>query len=1076
MKKIFLLFALSILSVQVNAQLSGCNSAQNICTNPNFQFVGVSGTGLPSTLTISNPGTNPQTGNGANPSATPNSGCLLTNGPGPQWLILTVSTAGNLGFTFGDPNSPNPQVGFYDWAMWPYTPSTCNNIFNNTLPPVSCNWNASSSGGTGMGTPPSGGVPGNYQPSFPVTPGQQFLILISNYSGVNTLVSFTSTGTASLTCGLNLGLCSGQSYTVSPIGFVPLTNPSFTLMPGNLSNTTGSFVVSPTVTTTYTLSGTGTNAQGTVVAQTSTTSVNVSPQPSAAISLTQTTCYNDSNAVNVNITYTPTPSGAVSYTVNWSPVPPGVTTGTQTFVNGQIPAGLYNTTVTSAGGCSTTASFSINPQPTPALLNFQPFNTNHTITCFQPSITVTALVATNNYTWNNNIIAPIMGTNAVVFTNTMVGTWTVTAEHPTSHCVSTKTITVGADLSTPTSSISPPFQNITCSLSSVQTVTIVASPSVNILNEVYAPQGGTFSASSYTTIYYPGGVGIYTTASINSNNGCAVYHTFTVTSNQSFPTYSVSSPDSYTLGCTTKSVATVNIVNPQGGGGGAASYTILAPGSSAPGGLLSTSTTYTMNNPGTYTVIVRDNVSFCETSTPISIISNTLPPNIDVDTLTGNYILNCFDPDVVLYGKSLTPGVSFQWNFPFLPGTKASDSLTVNSLTATPNNSVVGVFTLQVTNTSSTCKSTSMVTVYQNLYKPTALIAGLKQLTCNTKTITLNNQSSSNVPTGSIFQTGKPVTGYRWEGPSPQEPLMISTSYIAGVPGDYTLTVMDQNNGCKTTTVYPVADGKVYPSIKGIDDTLSCGAISGLIGVNILNFKPTEVVYKWRALSVITSTTGDATKQFFPVTEPGKYAVEVTNIANGCALTTTAQLLTDSVNAAFDSNPVSGYAPLDVVFYNNSATTSGDGKGIEALWNFGNGKDTATNASNLSPSTTYSIAGTYTVILYVNKGKCLDSTMRIIKVEIPSELTIPNIFSPNGDGANDVFFLKTSSLSSISISIYDRWGHVVYQLDSSNGNVAWDGKNQYGKDCAEGVYFYMIKSTGKDGKDYDKKGTITLVR
>src|SRR5690606_32431411 len=194
----------------------------------------------------------------------------------------------------GDPSSPNPQVGLYDWAMWPYTPSTCNNIFNNTLPPVSCNWNASATGGTGMGPVPAGGQPGNYQPSIPVTPGMQFLILISNYSGVNTLVSFTSTGTASLTCGLNLGICSGQSYTVSPIGFVPTTNANYTLMPGNQTNTTGSFVVTSTVSTMYTVYGVGTDAQGTVVAQTSTTNVTVDPQPIAVASVTQATCTKDS--------------------------------------------------------------------------------------------------------------------------------------------------------------------------------------------------------------------------------------------------------------------------------------------------------------------------------------------------------------------------------------------------------------------------------------------------------------------------------------------------------------------------------------------------------------------------------------------------------------------------------------------------------------------------------------------------------------------------------------------------------------------------------------------------------------
>ena len=69
------------------------------------------------------------------------------------------------------------------------------------------------------------------------------------------------------------------------------------------------------------------------------------------------------------------------------------------------------------------------------------------------------------------------------------------------------------------------------------------------------------------------------------------------------------------------------------------------------------------------------------------------------------------------------------------------------------------------------------------------------------------------------------------------------------------------------------------------------------------------------------------------------------------------------------------------------------------------------------------------------------------------------------------------NLNEISALIYDRWGHKVYELvNTDNGNIQWDGKNQYGKEVPEGTYFYVIKATGKDGESYDKHGTITLVR
>ncbi|MBL7933485.1 MAG: gliding motility-associated C-terminal domain-containing protein, partial [Bacteroidia bacterium] len=83
---------------------------------------------------------------------------------------------------------------------------------------------------------------------------------------------------------------------------------------------------------------------------------------------------------------------------------------------------------------------------------------------------------------------------------------------------------------------------------------------------------------------------------------------------------------------------------------------------------------------------------------------------------------------------------------------------------------------------------------------------------------------------------------------------------------------------------------------------------------------------------------------------------------------------------------------------------------------------------------------------------------------------------PNGDGINDLYFIKASGLKEVNATIYDRWGHVVYELKNEKGRIEWDGKNQYGKDCAEGTYFFVIKATGEDGTAYDEKGTITLVR
>lgn len=125
----------------------------------------------------------------------------------------------------------------------------------------------------------------------------------------------------------------------------------------------------------------------------------------------------------------------------------------------------------------------------------------------------------------------------------------------------------------------------------------------------------------------------------------------------------------------------------------------------------------------------------------------------------------------------------------------------------------------------------------------------------------------------------------------------------------------------------------------------------------------------------------------------------------------------------------------------------------------------------------YTQPGTYTVTLYANKGtSCQNIISKIITVDIPSKIEIPNVFTPNGDGSNDLFFVQAANLTTITALIFDRWGNKVYELISNTGNIAWDGKNQSGSEVAEGTYFYIIKATGKDGVAYDTKGNVSLYR
>lgn len=89
-----------------------------------------------------------------------------------------------------------------------------------------------------------------------------------------------------------------------------------------------------------------------------------------------------------------------------------------------------------------------------------------------------------------------------------------------------------------------------------------------------------------------------------------------------------------------------------------------------------------------------------------------------------------------------------------------------------------------------------------------------------------------------------------------------------------------------------------------------------------------------------------------------------------------------------------------------------------------------------------------------------------------SELKIPNAFSPNDDGVNDIWKVSYRSLIDFECWIFDRQGHQLHHF--TNPNDGWDGKHN-GKTVKSGVYFYVIQATGSDGKKYKKSGDINII-
>jgi gliding motility-associated-like protein len=123
------------------------------------------------------------------------------------------------------------------------------------------------------------------------------------------------------------------------------------------------------------------------------------------------------------------------------------------------------------------------------------------------------------------------------------------------------------------------------------------------------------------------------------------------------------------------------------------------------------------------------------------------------------------------------------------------------------------------------------------------------------------------------------------------------------------------------------------------------------------------------------------------------------------------------------------------------------------------------------PIASPSVATVYTVTSTDAHGCSLSDT---VEIELGcQDFTVPNVFSPNGDGINDQLVINTKRLTSYTIIIYDRWGVPVFS--SNDPNQFWNGKvNQSGGLVPVGVYYYDIKATCSS-QAYNKKGFITVV-
>jgi gliding motility-associated-like protein len=285
-------------------------------------------------------------------------------------------------------------------------------------------------------------------------------------------------------------------------------------------------------------------------------------------------------------------------------------------------------------------------------------------------------------------------------------------------------------------------------------------------------------------------------------------------------------------------------------------------------------------------------------------------------------------------------------------------------------------------------------------------------------------------------------------------------------PGTYTVTmVMYDSTACnhpdtvkKTVTIpYPLVQARwQVPDSICINDTASFFSTSS---------NATSIL--WSFGDGNTATVDNPTHKF---QTPGTY--RITFKAMNPATCNRVDSLTKVIyvrpapTAFFEYEPKTPITNMPTRFINKSSPNS-----IAYLWDFGDGG----SSDEKHPVHQYRRTdGRFQVCLTVISAEgCADTFCREVEADIRPLVDVPSAFSPNGDGNNDILYVRGGAIERIHFRIFNRWGELVFE--TTDINIGWDGTYK-GVEQEMEVYAYTLTAHFTNGTTAYKQGNITLLR
>ncbi|MDP3556350.1 MAG: gliding motility-associated C-terminal domain-containing protein [Bacteroidota bacterium] len=570
--------------------------------------------------------------------------------------------------------------------------------------------------------------------------------------------------------------------------------------------------------------------------------------------------------------------------------------------------------------------------------------------------------------------------------------------------------------------------NNTCTATATQTVYMGIGPPINVVgnNTICSTQSTTLTASGATTYTWSSGStntvvtlapNVTTTYTvIGSSTSCTSTALFTVTVT---PTPTLTTIGTYSF-CDTQGSATISA-------SGATNYT-WSPSL----GLNNTNTSLVTANPAvTSTYVLEGYNGVCTSSISVTVQNFSVPI---VSAITSASFI-CSGNSAVL---SATGGNTYDWQPSAGISNNTSAVVNVSPIIST-NYTVVGTSVNGCTST-----ATSSVIVVQS---PSTFLTALKSNICRGSQTTLFASGATNYvwsPAGSLSSSvGSTVTA---------SPLATQLYTVVGTNGIAPNTC--SNSHTILLTVTPTATVTIVAP-----DSICLGQTAPMFAYGGTN-------YTWTPNSFL-----DFNNVFNPIATPTLPMVySVTGAAEGglCPGTQT-------ISVYVNPNPIVDAGRDTSINFDEFTYLNGTGDGWLYTWS--SSDMSSINCINCPNTYIKPTANTCYVLEVQNSHGCISKDEVCVELRKEFALYIPNSFTPNGDGVNDIFKPLGYGIIDLELTIFNRWGQLLFSAKGSfvEGNfVQWDGKFK-GKTCEQGTYIYKFVYTTASRKTETKTGPLNIL-